>query len=516
MAQRAVAEQAGGRAMWTALGSLLLGISLSALDQTIVSTALPTIVGDLSGASHLSWVVTAYMLGSVALTPLWGKLGDQYGRKKLYQMAIVVFLAGSVLSGQARSMDELIGFRGLQGLGAGGLVVLGQALISDVVGTRRRARYQGLIGAVWGAASVAGPLLGGLLTEHASWRWIFYVNLPVGALALLATATALRAPSRREHPVIDYRGMVLITAIASALVMITSLGGAEWGWDSPQIIGLAVPAALAVPAFWYAERHATDPVLPLALLRQRTFAVCAAIAFLIGFVMFSALTYLPLYLQTGRGVPPAMSGLHLLPLVGGLVLTSIVSGRLVARTGHWKVFPVTGMALVTVALLLLTGLTATTSAWWMSLTFLLLGLGEGMVIQMLVLIVQLSVPASELGTATAGSTMFRSIGSAVGVAVLGTVFTRSVTGRLGEALAGARLPGGLTATALREDPGKLSTLPPAVRSLARQAYGASVAELFWYAVPPAAAAFVLACLLRERPVPPPDRATPRASPAAEA
>src|SRR5690349_12041756 len=374
------------------IGALLLGMLLAALDQTIVSTALPTIVSDLGGLEHLSWVVTAYLLASTAATPLWGKLGDQYGRKKLFQAAIVIFLIGSALCGLARNMPELILFRGLQGLGGGGLIVLSMAIVGDIVTPRERGRYQGLFGAVFGATSVLGPLLGGLFTEHLSWRWVFYVNLPVGVVALAVIATALRIPRRAAHHVIDYLGTFLIAAVATCLVLVASLGGTTWGWGSAQTVGLAVLGVVLAVAFVLVERRAAEPVLPLKLFRVRTFTLSAVISFIVGFAMFGGMTYLPTFLQVVHDITPTMSGVHMLPMVAGMLLSSTGSRQIVSRTGRWTVFPIAGTAVTTLGLLLLHQLDARSSTAVMSLFFFVFGLGLGLVMQVLVLIVQNAVP----------------------------------------------------------------------------------------------------------------------------
>ncbi|CAM5232700.1 EmrB/QacA family drug resistance transporter OS=Streptomyces fumanus OX=67302 GN=GCM10018772_01470 PE=4 SV=1 [Streptomyces fumanus] len=427
------------------IGALLLGMLLAALDQTIVSTALPTIVSDLGGMEHLSWVVTAYLLASTAATPLWGKLGDQYGRKRLFQAAIVIFLVGSALCGMARNMPELIVFRAVQGLGGGGLMVLSMAIVGDLVSPRDRGRYQGLFGAVFGATSVLGPLLGGVFTEHLSWRWVFYVNLPVGLVALGVIAAVLHIPRRSTRHVIDYLGTFLIAAVATCLVLVASLGGTTWGWGSPQIIGLAVLGVLLAAVFVAVERRAAEPVLPLRLFRVRTFVLSAVISFVVGFAMFGAMTYLPTFLQVVQGVSPTLSGVHMLPMVAGLLLSSTVSGQIVSRTGRWKVFPVAGTAVTTLGLLLLHRLDEHSSTAQMSVFFFVFGLGLGLVMQVLVLIVQNAVPYEDLGVATSGATFFRSIGASFGVAVFGTIFAGRLTDQLTDAFRGRPLPPGVSA-----------------------------------------------------------------------
>ncbi|BFP55578.1 DHA2 family efflux MFS transporter permease subunit [Streptomyces griseus] len=485
------------RSVLVAIGALLLGMLLAALDQTIVSTALPTIVSELGGLDHLSWVVTAYLLAATAATPLWGKLGDQYGRKKLFQTAIVIFLIGSALCGIAQNMPQLIGFRALQGLGGGGLMVLSMAIVGDLVTPRERGKYQGLFGAVFGVTSVLGPLLGGFFTEHLSWRWVFYINLPIGVVALVVIAAVLHIPVRREKHTIDYLGTFLIASVATALVLVASLGGTTWAWSSPQIIALAVLAVVLLVAFIAVERRAVEPVLPLKLFRIRTFSLVAVISFVIGFAMFGAMTYLPTFLQVVHDITPTMSGVHMLPMVFGLLITSTASGQIVSRTGRWKVFPLAGTALTAVGLLLLHNLDENSSTWLMSAYFFVFGAGLGLVMQVLVLVAQNSVSYQDLGVATSGATFFRSIGSAFGVAIFGTIFANRLTGQLTDALAGQSLPSGVDAGRLAADPRAIGQLPADLRPGVLGAYSTSITDVFLYAVPVVLLAFVLAWFLRE-------------------
>ncbi|MFF7774473.1 DHA2 family efflux MFS transporter permease subunit [Streptomyces tanashiensis] len=490
------------RTVLVAIGALLLGMLLAALDQNIVSTALPTIVSELGGLEHLSWVVTAYMLAATAGTPLWGKLGDQYGRKKLIQGAIVLFLIGSALCGIAQNMPQLIAFRAVQGLGGGGLMVLSMAIVGDLVPPRERGRYQGLFGAVFGGTSVLGPLLGGLFTEHLSWRWVFYINLPIGIVALFVIAAVLHIPARSTRHTIDYLGTFLIAAVATCLVLVASLGGTTWAWGSAQIIGLAVLGAVLLVWFVYVERRAAEPVLPLKLFRIRTFSLVSVISFVVGFAMFGAMTFLPTFLQVVQGVTPTMSGVHMLPMVLGVLLTSTVSGQIVSRTGRWKVFPIAGTALTGLGLLLLHNLSETSSTWSMSVCFFVFGAGLGMVIQVLVLVVQNAVSYEDLGVATSGVTFFRSIGASFGVAVFGTLFTGRLTDELDDvfasaASAGTELPPGIGAGQVAADPRALAELPPELRPSVLHAYATSITDVFLYAAPVVLVAFVIAWCLKE-------------------
>ncbi|MFE2582028.1 DHA2 family efflux MFS transporter permease subunit [Streptomyces sp. NPDC059378] len=482
------------------IGALLLGMFLAALDQTIVSTALPTIVSDLGGLEHLSWVVTAYLLASTAATPLWGKLGDQYGRKRLFQSAIVIFLVGSALCGMAQNMPELIGFRALQGLGGGGLMVLSMAIVGDIVPPRDRGRYQGLFGAVFGATSVLGPLLGGVFTEQLSWRWVFYVNLPVGVVALAVIATVLHIPRRSTPHVIDYLGTFLIAAVATCLVLVASLGGTTWAWASPQIIGLLALGVVLALAFVLVERRAAEPVLPLKLFRVHTFTLAAVISFIVGFAMFGAMTYLPTFLQVVHGISPTVSGLYMLPMVVGMLLSSTLSGQIVSRTGRWKVFPVAGTGVTTIGLLLLHKLDENSSTAEMSIYFFVFGLGLGLVMQVLVLIVQNAVPYEDLGVATSGATFFRSIGASFGVAIFGSVFAGRLADKLADAFRGTHLPPGLSADSLQADPRGIAALPAPLRPAALHAFAASITDVFLYAAPVALLGFVLAWFLKEDPL----------------
>lgn len=477
------------------VAALMTGMFLAALDQTIVATALPTIVADLHGAAHLSWVVTAYLLASTASTPLWGKLGDQYGRKRFFQASIVIFLVGSALSGFSTSMLMLISFRAMQGLGGGGLMVGAQAIIGDVVSPRERGKYQGLFGAVFGVTTVIGPLLGGVLTQDLSWRWVFYVNLPFGVVALAVTAAVLPGLSSTLHHVIDYLGTALLAGAATALVLLTSLGGISFAWSSGPVYALGTIGVVLLVAFVFVERRAPEPVLPLRLFSNRTFASSSAIGFVVGFAMFGAIVFLPLFLQDVRGVSVTMSGLELLPLMGGLLLTSIVSGALISRWGRYKVFPIAGTAVMTVGLGLLSTVGIATTTAQLAFYMFVLGAGIGGVMQVLVIAVQNAVHQADLGVATSGATFFRSIGGSFGTAIFGAIFANVIGGKLSQYLHGIRVPAGLSSTNV--SPAALDHLPMAIRQAYRGAFSSSLEVVFLVAVPVGALAFVLTFLLPE-------------------
>ena len=478
---------------------LMLGMLLASLDQTIVSTALPTIVGDLGGLNQLSWVVTGYLLASTASTPLWGKLGDLLGRKRLFQGAIVLFLVGSALAGLSQNMVELIAFRAIQGLGGGGLMVTAQAIIGDVVPPRSRGRYQGVFGAVFGVTSIVGPLLGGFIVDNLSWRWIFYINLPIGAIALAVTAAVLPASGQRGRPAIDYLGTALLAGAAVSLILLTTLGGTTYPWASAPIVLLGVIGAVLLVCFVLVERRAAEPVLPLRLFRNRIFSVTSAIGFVTGFAMFGAITFLPLFLQVVKGVNPTTSGLQLLPMMAGLLVTSMISGLLISRWGRYKAFPIAGTAIFSLGLFLFSRMDEHTSSLTASINMLVLGAGLGMAMQVLVLAVQNAVEYRDLGVATSGATFFRSIGSSFGVAVFGAIFSNQLAGNLRRDLPGV-LSSGVGAASGSSNPAALQRLPPAVHAGYVHAYATSLQTVFLIAALIGILAFALTWLLQEVPL----------------
>lgn len=479
---------------------VMLGMFLAALDQTIVSTALPTIVGDLGGANHLSWVVTAYMLAATATTPLWGKLGDLFGRKGVFQVCVTVFLAGSVLCGQARNLPELIGFRALQGVGGGGLMVLAMAVIADVVPPRDRGRYQGAIGAVFGVSSVLGPLLGGFLVDNLSWRWVFYVNVPVGAVALLVIAVALRSRGPRTRPRIDYAGTFLLAAASACLVLITSLGGTTWAWRSAPVFACGAGALALIAAFILVERRAAEPVLPLRLFRDPVFTMCSAIGFVVGLCMFGSLSYIPLFMQVVDGSSPTGSGLRLLPMMAGLLVASIGTGLLITRYGRYKLYPVAGTVLMAAGLFLLSRVDEHTAATVVGLDLAVFGFGLGLTMQVLIIAVQNSAPYEDLGTATSGATYFRSIGGSFGASIFGTILNNRLDTEIGRALANGTLPASFPARRVLEAPTQVRRLPASLADPFVHLFALGVHTVFLTAVPIALVAFVLTLFLREVPL----------------
>ncbi len=475
-------------------GALLLVLFIASLDQTIVSTALPTIVGDLGGLQHLSWVVTAYLLASTVVGPLYGKLGDLYGRKRVLQVALVIFLIGSALCGAAQSMPQLIAFRAVQGLGGGGLIVVSMAVVGDLVAPRDRGRYQGLFGGVFGISTVAGPLLGGFFVDNFSWRWIFYVNLPLGALALVVISTAFTSRQTTERRAIDWVGTLVLACGLSGVILYTSLGGSSYGWTAPEMLAALVGGLALLAAFPFVESRASEPILPLELFRNATFRTTSAIGFIIGFALFGSVTFIPLYLQIVKGDSATRSGLLMTPMMLGVLATSTTSGFLISRYGRYRAFPIAGTALATVGLYLLSGLAVDTPTAVAAGYMLILGLGLGMVMQVLVLAAQNAVPYRLLGVVTSGSTLFRQIGGSIGVSAFGAVFTNQLTKELAR-----RLPPGVHAPA-HASPSLVHQLPPLIHDLYVAAVAAALHPVFLSAAGVMVIAFGLAWRLRDVPL----------------
>jgi len=502
------------------LGGLMAGMFLAALDQSIVGTALPRIVSDLGGLDQLSWVVTAYLLTSTAATPLWGKISDLYGRRPIFQAAIVIFLLGSVLAGLSQNMPQLIAFRALQGIGGGGLMAIAFAVIGDIIPPRERGRYQGWFGAVFGVSSVAGPLLGGWFTDGPGWRWIFYINLPIGIAALVVTSLALKLPSVRREHTIDYLGAALIVAAVSSLLLYLDWAGKEFGWTAPGALALAATAAILGALFVAVEVRAKEPIIPLGLFRNRVFAVGNAYAFLAGVAMFGALIFMPLYLQAVKGLSPTESGLAMLPAVAGIFTTAIGSGQLITRTGRYKIYPILGAAILVGALLLLSRLQVATPFWQTAVALFTFGAGLGFTMQTITVAVQNAVAFRDLGAATSAVTFFRSLGGAIGAAVFGAVLSSRLAAYLAAGFGGA--PAGTGGGAVdANNVQAIQALPEPVKGIVLQAFTHALTDVFLAGVPFVALALVVGFFLREIPLrsghaPVPAEARPGETAASEA
>jgi EmrB/QacA subfamily drug resistance transporter len=492
------------------LPGLLLAIMLAMLDQLVVSTALPRIVGDLGGVTHLSWVVTAYVLASTVTTPLYGKLGDQYGRKRLLMAAIVIFLIGSALSGMAHTMDQLIAFRALQGLGAGGLLVGAIATIGDLVSPRERGQYMGYMMAAMSLAMIAGPLVGGYITDSLSWRWIFYINMPVGGAALAYLFLTLHLPRHKVQHKIDYLGAALLAVAAASVVLLTTWGGSQYPWRSVQIMGLGAVAIVATAAFLFTETRAAEPVLPLHVFRNRNFSLIAGMSFLLGLAMFGALTFLPLYQQTVQHLSATASGLMLIPLMLGSTVTTLIAGQVTTRTGRYKALPIIGSGIMAIAMYLLTGLSLGTSLVTSGLYFAVLGVGMGFLMQITTLVAQNSVAPRDIGVASSSRAFFQQIGGSIGVSAFGAIFAHRLTSQLTTSLPGVHLATGGGASL---NPVELIHLPAAIKHDVFAAITYAVQGVFWWALPAALVVFVLAWMIKE--VPLRGRAAHEAKPTAE-
>jgi len=506
--------QATHKEIMVVLSGLMVGMLLAALDQTIVSTALKSIVEDFNGLSHYTWVVTAYLLTSTASTPLYGKISDLYGRRPVFQFAVVTFLIGSFLAGAAQNMGQLIAFRAIQGLGAGGLMALTFVIIGDLVSPRERGKYQGYFGAVWGLSAVAGPLLGGFFSDSntifgiAGWRWIFYINLPFGILALILTSASLKNSSiRREHR-IDYLGALLMVSSVTALLIGISVFGPESGWLSSKTLATLGLAFILAVVFLLQERRATEPILPLDLFKNHTFSLTSALGFIIGAGMFGAIVMLPLYLQVVQGDSATVAGLKLIPFMLGIVSMSIVSGKMISKHGHYKRFPVMGLAIMTVGIALLSTLNETTFFWQLSIYAVLIGAGLGLSMQTIVIALQNAVEMKDLGIATSANTFFRSVGSTIGVALFGSLYASRLAVNLPkgvEELAATNPTALIGATPeafeqIKNNTSVIAQFSPDLQAVIYNAFVQSFHVVFLSAVPLTAAGFVMALFLREVPL----------------
>ncbi|MFI5616549.1 MDR family MFS transporter [Streptomyces sp. NPDC051567] len=480
--------------------ALMIAMLLAMLDNMIIGTAMPTIVGELGGLAHLSWVVTAYTLATAASTPIWGKLGDMYGRKGVFLTAIVIFLIGSALSGMAQDMGQLIGFRAVQGLGAGGLMVGVMAIIGDLIPPRERGKYQGMMAGVMALAMIGGPLVGGTITDHMGWRWSFYINLPLGAVALAMVTAVLHLPKKTEQgkrPSIDYLGAALLTIAITSTVLLTTWGGTEYAWGSPEIVGLIVVGVLSTAAFLHAETKAVDPVMPLHIFRSRNFALMSVIGFLVGFAMFGGVLYLPLFQQSVQGASATNSGLLLLPMLLSMMIVSLVAGRVTTNSGRYKIFPILGGGLMVVGLFLLAQMDTGTSRLTSGVYMAVLGAGLGFLMQITMLVAQNSVEMKDMGVASSAATLFRTLGGSFGVALMGSLFTTRVTDSMSERL-GPEAAGAAGSAQL--DAASLAKLPEAVREAYQYAVAAGTHSAFLLGAFIAVLGFAAAWFVKEVPL----------------
>ncbi|MFF7152207.1 MDR family MFS transporter [Streptomyces griseoaurantiacus] len=486
------------RSVRVVLLALMIAMLLAMLDNMIIGTAMPTIVGELGGLEHLSWVVTAYTLATAASTPLWGKLGDMYGRKGVFMTSIVVFLIGSALSGMAQDMGQLIGFRAVQGLGAGGLMVGVMAIIGDLIPPRERGKYQGMMAGVMALAMIAGPLVGGTITDHLGWRWSFYINLPLGAVALIAISVVLHLPKKRAQTRIDYLGAGLLTLGITSIVLVTTWGGTEYAWGSARIMELIGIGVAALVGFLFWQTKAAEPIMPLHIFRNRNFSLMSIIGFITGFVMFGAVLFLPLYQQAVQGASATNSGLLLLPMLGAMLVVSMVAGRVTTNSGRYKVFPLAGGVLLIAGLFLLAQMDTGTSRLTSGIYMAVLGAGMGCLMQITMLVAQNSVEMKDMGVASSSTTLFRTLGSSFGVAIMGALFNNRVQDVMVER-AGA-LGGKMTEQSAQLDAASLAKLPVQAREAYQYAVSAGTHSAFLLGAAVAVVALVAAVFVKEVPL----------------
>ncbi|WUX82315.1 MFS transporter [Streptomyces sp. NBC_01426] len=490
-------EEVKPRSVRVVLMALMIAMLLAMLDNMIIGTAMPTIVGELGGLEHLSWVVTAYTLATAASTPIWGKIGDMYGRKGSFLTSIVIFLIGSALSGMAQDMGQLIGFRAIQGLGAGGLMVGVMAIIGDLIPPRERGKYQGMMAGVMALAMIGGPLVGGTITDHMGWRWSFYINLPLGAVALAMVTAVLHLPKKKAQGKIDYLGAALLTIAITSTVLVTTWGGTEYAWGSGEVIGLIIVGIVSIAAFLYVETKAAEPVMPLHIFRSRNFTLMSVIGFLVGFAMFGGVLYLPLFQQSVQGASATNSGLLLLPMLLSMMVVSLIAGRITTSSGKYKMFPIVGGALMVVGLFLLATMDTGTTRLMSGVYMAVLGAGLGFLMQITMLVAQNSVDMKDMGVASSSATLFRTLGGSFGVALMGSLFTSQVTDTMTDRLgpeAAAK------AGSAQLDAASLAKLPEAMRDAYQHAVAAGTHSAFLLGAVIAVLGFAAAWFVKEVPL----------------
>jgi EmrB/QacA subfamily drug resistance transporter len=489
------------RRIWLIFSALLAGMLLSSLDQTIVSTAMPTIVGDLGGVAHMAWVTTAYLLATTIAMPIYGKFGDIWGRRNLFLIAIALFTLASLGAALSTGFWEFVTFRGIQGLGGGGLMILSQAIIADIVPAKERGKYLAPMGAVFGVSAIGGPLLGGLFTDHLSWEWCFWINIPVGIAAFAIAWKTLSLPKKRNTRKVDYLGVVLLSTATTCLILFTDWGGKQYEWTSPTIIGLVVAFVAAVIAFVIVEDRAEQPIIPMALFRNRTFVLATAIGLVLGLGMFSALAFIPTFLQMASGTSASVSGLLTIPMIVGLILTLTLSMRHITKTGRYKLFPIVGAVVTALGMLWLTTLAGTTPIWIVCTMLFVLGAGLGFIMQIIVLVVQNAVSPNDVGTATSTNNYFREVGAALGVAVFGSIFTNRLVENLTAAFsANAAQAGAAGLNPASLVPAQVKAVGDPLKTAIVDSYADALAPVFWYLIPAVLIALVLAIFLPEIPL----------------